>query len=91
MSDLAYAGDIVALSNSYRDARPARSRQMTTLIFGEQRQSVLFDGEPRVNVDIFKCLVSMFFVSGQATKRSEAGLILPLRTLLSAILYLVAV
>ncbi len=65
MSGLAYADDIVILSSSYSEMQghattvgmrinASKTKVMSALIPGEQRQAVLFDGEPLEDVDKFK-------------------------------------
>ncbi len=63
MSDLAYAYDIAILSSNYREMQglieafnrhaTSKTRVMSALITGEQRQAVLLDGEPLEDVDKF--------------------------------------
>ncbi len=56
--------------------KASKTKVMSALIPGEQRQAVLLDGEPLEDVDKFKYLGSMFMANGLATRRYEAGLIL---------------
>ncbi len=51
----------------------SKTRVMSALMPGEQRQAVLLDGEPLEDVDRFKYLGSMFVANGQGTEeiRSE--------------------
>ncbi len=46
----------------------SKTKMMSALIPGEQRQAVLLDGEPLEDVDKFKCLDSMFVTNGQGTE-----------------------
>ncbi len=47
---------------------PSKTKVMSALIPGEQRQAVLLDGEPLEDVDKFKYLGSMFVANGQGTE-----------------------
>ncbi len=49
----------------------SKTKAMSALIPGEQRQAVLLNGEPLEGVDKFKLL------QARAPRRSKAGLILP--------------
>ncbi len=42
-----------------------KTKVMSALIPGEQRQIVLLDGEPLEDIDEFKYLTSMFIANGQ--------------------------
>ncbi len=63
MSDLAYADVIAIQSSSYREMQSlietvnrhaaSKTRVMSALITGEQRQAVLLDGESLEDVDEF--------------------------------------
>ncbi len=46
----------------------SKTKAMSALIPGEQRQTVLLDGEPLDDVDKFKYLGSMFVANGQGTE-----------------------
>ncbi len=46
----------------------SKTEVMSALIPGEQRQVVLFDGEPLNDVDKFKYIGSVFIASGQDTE-----------------------
>ncbi len=46
----------------------SKTKVMSALIPGEQRQAVLLDGEPLEDVDKFKYLGSMFIANGQGTE-----------------------
>ncbi len=46
----------------------SKTKVMSALIPGEQRQAVLLDGEPLEDVDKFKNLGSMFVANGQGTE-----------------------
>ncbi len=46
----------------------SKTKVMSALIPGEQRQAVLLDGEPLEDVDKFKYLGSMFVANGQGTE-----------------------
>ncbi len=46
----------------------SKTKVMSALIPGEQRQAVLLDGEPLEDVNKFKYLCSMFVTNGQGTK-----------------------
>ncbi len=46
----------------------SKTKVMSALIPGEQRQAVLLDGEPSEDVDKFKYLGSMFVPNGQGTE-----------------------
>ncbi len=46
---------------------------MSALIPGEQRQAVLLDGEPLVDVEKLKYLGSMFVANGQGTEEIYSG------------------
>ncbi len=45
-----------------------KTKVMSALIPGEQRQDVLFYGEPLEDVDKFKYLSSMFVANGQGSE-----------------------
>ncbi len=47
----------------------SKTKVMSALIPGEQRQAVLLDGEPLEDVDKFEYLGSMFVANGQGTKK----------------------
>ncbi len=57
----------------------SKTKVMSALIPGEQRQAVLLDGEPLEDVDKFKYLGSMFVANGQGTEeiRSRINLVVP--------------
>ncbi len=46
----------------------SKTKVMSALIPGEQRQAVLFDGEPLEGVDKYKYVGSMFVANGQGTE-----------------------
>ncbi len=46
----------------------SKTKVMSALIPGEQRQAVLLDGEPLEDIDKFKYLGSMFVANGQGTE-----------------------
>ncbi len=46
----------------------SKTKVMSALIPGEQRQTALRDGEPLEDVDKFKYLGSMFIANGQGTE-----------------------
>ncbi len=46
----------------------SKTKVMSALIPGEQRQAALLDGEPLEYVDKFKYLGSMFVANGQGTE-----------------------
>ncbi len=90
MTGLTYAGDIVILSSSHSGRQrlleavgmgitASKTKVMSALIPGEQRQAVLLDGEPLEDVDKFKLLGSMFVKHGQDTEevRSRINLARP--------------
>ncbi len=54
----------------------SKTKVMSALIPGEQRQAILLDGEPLEDVDKFKYLGSMFVANGQGTEeiRSRTNL-----------------
>ncbi len=90
MSDHAYADDIVILTvftktqgllefvNRGMRINASKTKVMSTLIPGEQRQAVLLNGEPLEDVDKFKYLGSMFVSNSQGpeTFRSRNSLAL---------------
>ncbi len=49
----------------------SKTKVMSALISGEQRQAVLLDGEPLEDVDKFNYLGSMFVANGQGTKNTR--------------------
>ncbi len=47
----------------------SKTKVMSALILGEQRQAILRDGEPLEDVDKFNYLGSMFDANGQGTEK----------------------
>ncbi len=76
VSDLAYANDVVLLNSSYSEMQGLRinaskTKVMSALIPGEQRQAVLLDGEPYEDVDKFKYLGLMFVANCQGIEEKQ--------------------
>ncbi len=68
----------------------SKTKVMSALIPGEQRQAVLLDGEPLEDVDKFKYLDSMFVANGQGSEEIRSRINVDCCILSPSILSLVA-